>query len=160
PVSSPASDWYSVGVMLYMALTGRQPFTGNIVKMLKDKLAFEPPPPSELCPGVPEDLDNLCRAMLRRLPEYRPSGAEILKRLARRLGVSTIGAVAGTAAPLFGRDRHLRLLEEAYASSQQRRAVLVSIHGPSGIGKSYLVRHFLDSLQDRGAVVLAGRCYE
>ncbi len=35
------------------------------------------------------------------------------------------------------------------------------IHGPSGVGKSALVRHFLDNLVAREeAIVLSGRCYE
>lgn len=37
----------------------------------------------------------------------------------------------------------------------------VCIHGPSGIGKTALVQHFLDPLADRDdVVVLRGRCYE
>ena len=37
----------------------------------------------------------------------------------------------------------------------------VYVHGPSGIGKSALVRRFLDQLSASGdVVVLRGRCYE
>jgi serine/threonine protein kinase len=160
PVSSPASDWYSVGVILYKTLTGRLPFTGNAMKVVQDKLRFDPPAPRDLRPDVPEDLNDLCVALLRRLPQNRPSGAEILERLGRKPSAPSAGLETSEATPLLGREQQLRFLDEAYETSRQRRAVLVAIHGPSGIGKSALVGHFLDRLRQGGAVVLAGRCYE
>ena len=41
------------------------------------------------------------------------------------------------------------------------RTVVLLVHGPSGVGKTRLVQHFLDGLAEPGEpVVLAGRCYE
>jgi hypothetical protein len=42
------------------------------------------------------------------------------------------------------------------------RTITVLVHGPSGVGKSALVHHFLECLatQESQTVVLAGRCYE
>ena len=49
---SAASDWYSMGVMLYEALTGRLPFLGSALEIMMDKQRFDPPPPRELVPGL------------------------------------------------------------------------------------------------------------
>ena len=79
PVGAPA-DWYSVGVLLYQALTARMPVPGTAREVLVMKQAFEPAPPSTLV-DVPPDLDNLAIDLLRIDPAARPSEREILRRL-------------------------------------------------------------------------------
>ncbi len=155
---TPASDWYAVGVMLYEALTGRRPYAGDRIQVLRDKQTADPPPPREVAPGVPEDLNCLCVHLLRRRPEDRPPGREILRRLSVQPAGPT--AVPGRS-PFVGRDQHLAALHDAYQAVRQGRAVTVYVRGRSGVGKSLLVQRFLeDVLRQDEAVVLAGRCYE
>jgi serine/threonine protein kinase len=80
---SEGTDWYSTGVMLYEALTGRVPFSGDFVAMLNQKQQHEAPAPGDAVPDIPEDLSALCRDLLwsdptRRLEAvkcWRASGA-------------------------------------------------------------------------------------
>src|SRR5205823_1524752 len=63
PVSE-ATDWYSVGVMLYQALSGRLPFVGSSAEIRHLKFAGAPRPLSAFVDGVPPDLESLCFALL------------------------------------------------------------------------------------------------
>ncbi len=170
---SPATDWYSVGVMLYEALTGRLPFLGGPIEVLMDKQRFEPPPPCEVAPGVPDDLSALCVDLLRRRPEDRPSAHDVLRRLGsagqgqeppsiadpRPAHLSSSGHGEGPS--LVGRHRHRQELDQALSAMSEGRTVVLFLHGPSGAGKSALLQSFLDERIERGdTVVLAGRCYE
>lgn len=160
---SPASDWYSVGVMLYEALTGHLPFSGSGWDMLANKQQRNPPSPMSLIPGVPDDLNKLCMEMLAREPAVRPSGSDILLRLGGESPASAPAPRPDRSArlPLVGREQHLAALQEAFRTTQRGRPVTMLIQGKSGAGKSALVQHFLDEMDDRDeTVVLAGRCYE
>ena len=161
---TPASDWYAVGTVLYRALTGTLPWAGAPIVVLMEKQRKEPPPPRELVPGVPPDLDQLAVELLRRGPESRPDGAEVLRRLGSQAVPKLAPRVAVSRSqdlPLIGRAAHADALRRAFATSRAGQGVTVLVHGRSGMGKSVLIERALRELQrDQGAVVLAGRCYE
>src|SRR5258707_6486987 len=155
---SKASDWYSVGVMLYQALTGRLPFKGKFFEVMLRKQTRDPIQPVEINPAVPQDLNTLCMKLLRRDAEARPTGREVL----RALGVKHTSALPATAdATFIGRERLLAELHDAFRAAGEGQTVSVYIHGSSGMGKTALVRHFLDQIKrEANVMVLQGRCYE
>jgi serine/threonine protein kinase len=160
----PAADWYSVGVILYEALTGRPPFVGAPAVVVKSKQTRPPPPPGALVRDLPVDLEQLCIDLLQIDPFDRPRGREVLRRLGTppRSGPTTIPPVASPrSAELVGRSDELRALREAFDASEDR-ALAVVVHGASGIGKSALVQAFAERLatEGEGVVVLRGRCHE
>lgn len=163
--ASEASDWYAVGVVLYEALTGRLPYEGPPRRILRMKQRGEAVvPPAELVPGVPEDLDTLCRALLRPEAAQRPTGEQVLAALrSHAAGGQVVGFDDGLGEflPFVGREPHLEVLESAYDEAVGGRTVVVEVRGRSGVGKTSLVHRFLERLtRDRRAVVLTGRCYE
>ncbi len=61
--------------------------------------------------------------------------------------------------PFIGRTEELAALDRGYRLARDgRRVCLATVVGAPGIGKSRLVREFLDGLPEGEAVVLSGRC--
>ncbi len=153
---SSASDWYAFGCILYQALTGHVPYEGTPAEVLADKARRPVVAPAQRARGVPADLDQLCVELLRLDPAERPSGAQVL----RRLGVTAPEVPAPRKASFIGRTAELARLDECLERSRAGRPQLVTVTGQSGIGKTALVRQFLERATAKGAVVLAGRCHE
>ena len=159
----PAADWYSVGVVLYEALTGGCRSPGAPLEVLLQKQGREPPPPRALAPAVPADLDALCVGLLRRDPRERPARAELVERLVRG-GAATALASRGAARGALRRRARASWPRSTRPASATRAGAPVTVHvrGESGVGKSALVRHFVDELRaaSRRRWSCCGRCYE
>jgi hypothetical protein len=164
----PAADWYSVGVVLYQALTGTAPFTGSPIEVLMAKAKEVAPAPRDLDRGLPEDLSDICAWLLMADPRARPTGEVLLGKLGVALPSASFGPSFGsgdapfvTHPPFVGRHRELAFVDDAYRHSATQ-AVTVLVHGASGLGKSALVKEFLHRLKEKtpSLMVLEGRCYE
>jgi tetratricopeptide (TPR) repeat protein len=71
-----ATDVYGLGTILYALLAGRAPFTGTTLVETLDRVRTQyPEPPSRLNPGVPRDLEVICRKCLEKEPGRRYAGA-------------------------------------------------------------------------------------
>ncbi len=158
-----ASDWYSVGAMLYHALTGRPPFVGNRDDMIMAKLQYDPPRPVTVNADVPLDLDDLTMRLLARDPARRPTAAALLSALGADAPTRSHVSLAATptaSESLFGREAQLAALRTALLATRNGAPALAHVHGPSGMGKTRLLRGFLEQAAGEGALVLQGRCYE
>ena len=158
-----ASDWYSVGVMLYEVLTGQLPFDGAAVNVIMKKISQSPTPPIECRSDIPIELNDLCVGLLSTDPEKRPTAVDVL----RVLGADALAdQIEGTSessqsVELVGRESHVELLNQALADVVDGGNRSVFVHGFSGMGKSALIRHFVDRVrQDERTILLEGRCYE
>ncbi|HEU4732025.1 MAG TPA: protein kinase, partial [Kofleriaceae bacterium] len=154
-----ASDWYSLGAMLYEALVGRRPFEGESEQVMTRKQTEQPPSPRQLDARVPVELSRLCMLLLQPAPAARPSGLAVLEALGAAPSeiTKTIGRSYPPAA-FVGRAVENEVLRRALGDAR-RRGVAMLVRGRSGIGKTTLIRRFLRGLGD-AVFVLEGRCFE
>ncbi|HEX5660068.1 MAG TPA: serine/threonine-protein kinase, partial [Polyangiales bacterium] len=166
---SEAADWYAVGVMLYMALTLQVPIAPRRTfdETARAKLEQRPRDPRELNPDAPADLSELALALLAPDASERAGYERVRACVASRVRHTERPARASLSlAPrssefLLGRAPQLAQLNAAFARARAGHFGQVFVSGRSGMGKSALVRHFLQGAEaNAGAIVLAARCYE
>ena len=96
---SATADLYSVGVILYEALTGRVPFDADTpVAVALKQVSEQPRPPSELNPQVPPALDAIVLRALAKDPANRFQSAEEFIRALDAAEADPSGAALGDTA--------------------------------------------------------------
>jgi serine/threonine-protein kinase len=73
---TPAADIYSLGAVLYEALTGRAPHQfSSLTELAEKQRSGEVVPVRDLEPGVPQNVEALVMRCLAREPRFRPASA-------------------------------------------------------------------------------------
>lgn len=171
------ADIFSLGVVLYELTTGQLPFVSqDVMAYMMELNSRDPTPPCSINLRIPERLDAVILKCLSKHPVDRfQSAAELGQALAvvssGPVSVHSQAAVASLAAPnastksparagkpargeelrLIGRNRELARLQKALEDAMGGRLVPVLVKGPTGIGKSHLLRTFLGMSASRGA---------
>ncbi|WP_417731785.1 serine/threonine-protein kinase PknK [Rosistilla oblonga] len=163
---TPASDWFSVGVMLCEALSGQTLFRGLRALVLQHKREAYAIPDLQFPEDAPEDLTQLAIAMLAGDPAARPTGSQILEALRSPSDPTANTTIEPTPEPpqqfpFVGRSDDLQKLNAGLQRMLQGETVIAHVRGNSGSGKSRLIDHFLEHNQlGTEACILSGRCYE
>jgi serine/threonine-protein kinase len=102
--STPASDVYSLGVVLYEMLAGGPPFEADTALAVASAHVHRDPEPLErVAPDADEDVIAACRAAMAKDPSGRPASAAALSAALRGDATLPIGASSGAgAAPTGG----------------------------------------------------------
>jgi len=152
-VVSPASDYWSVGMILAEALTGRHPFAGLSERVVALRLSTHPVPL--------EDLDEpwltLCRGLLVRDPAHRWGKAEIDRWLAQD---RTLTVPVETDAPRdpggLRASRPYRIQGTECWTGKELAAQLAQhwTDGVKGLQRNLIAPWLRDELHDQDSVLL------
>ena len=126
----PAADLYSMGVILYHALAGQPPFTGESLGEVMAKVLTEPFRPLAATRGdLPVELTRVVESLLAKDPAKRPSDAssvrEALVAALPKVGLPTAATVMQPAT-----TRRIRAASEP----RTRKVIIASVAGLLVVG--------------------------
>lgn len=162
------ADLYSLGCILYEAVTGRPPFQGKTVEqLLSAHLEQEPLPPSKVKRGLPLELDVLILNLLAKKPRHRMGYADSVAAKLRKFGdgfepdEQEVRSLPYLYRPRFvGRETSLKVVSERLNALSEGSGSMIFIGGESGVGKTRFALECARLAIKKGVLVLSGESYD
>jgi tetratricopeptide (TPR) repeat protein len=165
--SDARADLYSLGCILYEALTGRPPFLGkSAAAIIAGHLRNGVSPPSSLMPGLDARFDELTLRLITRQPRDRMAYADEVGQALDRIGAVEQQQAANVATgggylyrpSLVGRAGAMTTLDGLLRRCQNGQGGLALVTGGSGAGKTRLALELAGQARRQGFKVVLGTC--
>ena len=132
------SDIFSLGVVFYELLVGRQPFRADsLAELMEQVTSFEARPPRQYDDGIPKELDRIClKALSKRASERYSTAKDMADDLRHFLAEQTIDQQSGPEAQRSGSVSATAVAPPSSTSIASRRPVQARATTPTSDGSS------------------------
>jgi anti-anti-sigma factor len=133
--TSPASDLYALGTLLYEMLTGQPPLaiTSGDEDFISLRLRQAPVPPRRRTPDLSRSLEHLVLGLLHKSRQERHSDASVVRQVLNNLDPYADQGV------LIGQDALRQRIRHYVERTAQGLGGLLIVQGKRGVGKSRLI---------------------
>jgi len=167
------TDLYSLGIVLYELATGTVPFRStDPLVIIHSHMAKDPVDPARINPELPPVVSRIILRLLAKGPEDRYQNAlglahdleECIAQRARAgriadftLCTRDISERFNLPQKIFGRQREIAALLEAFGRVSEGSRELVLVSGPPGIGKTMLIHEIHKPIVSRHGYFFSGK---
>jgi serine/threonine protein kinase/tetratricopeptide (TPR) repeat protein len=166
---TPASDLYSLGVIMYELTTKNLPFEAeDALAIITQHIHAPVVPPLAKNEGIPSSLNDLILSLLSKDPADRPaSAADVLAVLE---DISLTDSIISPTKELsvldrivrgriVGREAEYAEIRDLWLKTMTGQGQPILISGEPGIGKTRLMREIVTHSEISGGAALIGECY-
>ncbi|UCH95972.1 MAG: AAA family ATPase [Candidatus Aminicenantes bacterium] len=167
------TDFYSLGVTFYELLTSQLPFDSKDPKeLIHLQLTGTPLTPKQLNPDIPTVLSDIVMKLIARNARDRYQGSVGLKYDLQRcleqftslgvcqyfsIGQEDVSAEFQIPQKLYGRQKEIRTLFEAFERTGQGAVEMILAAGEAGIGKTALVQELRKPIAQKQGYFISGK---
>ena len=166
------TDFYSLGITFYEFLTGKLPFDySDSMELVHSHIARHAIPPCEIEPSIPIPLSDLVMKLISKTSEGRymssngiqydlaiiSSGIENYIPSFTELGTKDTSSKFQIPQKLYGREKELEVLLDAFDRVVSDKSEMLLIAGYSGIGKSALVNEIYRPITEKRGYFISGK---
>ncbi|MDH5475677.1 MAG: AAA family ATPase, partial [Cyclobacteriaceae bacterium] len=167
------SDLYSLGVVLYEMLSGKRLFNfSDKQDLINAHLLTIPEPISDVDKNIPKTISNIISKLIRKNKNDRYQSAKGLlidltkcynqlkeKNIIKEFELDEVGYAENHRIPstFIGRENQMEVLNEELASLLEKKKTLITISGYSGVGKTRLVKEFINFNKQKEFTFISGK---
>ena len=169
---TPQTDLYAIGVLMYWAIAGIAPFSGNADEIKRGHLGVNPKSLSSLRPDVPKELENIISRLLSKDPVERFKNCEQVIDSLNELKDGIIDISDTIPSLLYNSFKHSKsdqvestinrifhILNQCEETQEKDDCNFITILGNEGSGHDLIIDEIKHKLQVRDVVVCEGYCF-